>query len=80
MMFDGVTKYTRSAVMTGKAFLKMVTHKGIPLSCIAVRLNCKLATIKAIGFMETVPKPYIVKFISAFRDSLTDHDVQALTN
>lgn len=65
--------------MTGKEFLKLVTHRGIPLSCIAGRLNCKLATLRAMEFMETVPKPYVVKFISAFQDSLSEKDMMLLT-
>jgi hypothetical protein len=65
--------------MTGKDFLKLVTHRGIPLSCIASRLNCKLTTLKAMAYMETVPKPYIIKFISAFQDSLSEQDMQLLT-
>lgn len=65
--------------MTGKEFLKLVTHRGIPLSCIAVRLNCKLATLRAMSFMETMPKPYIIKFIYAFQDSLSEQDMKLLT-
>ncbi len=65
--------------MTGREFLKLVTHKGIPLSCIAVRLNCKLATLRAIEFMESVPRPYIIKFIAAFQDSLSDSELELLT-
>mgnify|MGYP001124112759 CR=1 FL=1 len=65
--------------MTGREFLKLVTHRGIPLSCIAGRLNCKLATLRAFEFMESVPKPYIIKFISAFQDSLSEQDMQLLT-
>lgn len=66
--------------MTGKEFLKLVTHKRIPLSCIAVRLNCKLATLKALNNVENMPKAYIIKFISAFQESLSENDLYALTH
>ena len=65
--------------MTGREFLRFLARRGIPLSCIAVKINCKLATLKAIEFMDTVPKPYIVKFIAAFRDSLSESDLALLT-
>ena len=65
--------------MTGKEFLKLVARRGIPLSCIAGRLNCKLATIRAFELMESVPKPYVIKFISAFQDSLSPQDLDLLT-
>lgn len=66
--------------MTGKEFLKLVTHKRIPLSCIAARINCKLATLKALERVEKVPKAYVIKFISAFQDSLSEQDMVLLTH
>ncbi|MDT0594243.1 hypothetical protein [Glaciecola petra] len=65
--------------MTGKEFLRLVARRGIPLSCIASRLNCKLATIRAFELMDTIPKPYVIKFISAFQDSLSPQDLDLLT-
>jgi len=66
--------------MTGQEFLKLVTHKRIPLSCIAVRMNCKLTTLKALSQVESMPKAYVIKFISAFQDSLSESDLYALTH
>lgn len=64
--------------MTGKNFIKLVTHKRIPLSCIALKLNCKLQTLRALEKQEKVPYAYIVKFIHAFKSSLSEKEVYAL--
>jgi hypothetical protein len=64
--------------MTGRAFIRLITKRGIPLSCIAIRLNCKLKTLKAIERMEQVPRHYISTFVNAFKECLTDSDVQLL--
>lgn len=66
--------------MTGKQFVKLVTHKRIPLSCIAVRINCNLATLKALEKLDQVPAPYLVKFMCAFQDSLSASDIELLSH
>jgi len=66
-------------VMTGRAFIRLIAKRGIPLSCIANKLDCKLSTLKAIEKMETVPRYYSLKFINAFKDSLTLSDMELLT-
>lgn len=66
--------------MTGKSFIKLVTHKRIPLSCIALRLDCKLQTLRALEKQEKVPRAYIVKFINAFQNSLSEKELYTLTH
>lgn len=65
--------------MTGRAFIRLIAKRGIPLSCIATKLNCKLATLRSIERMESVPKHYVLRFADAFKESLTDKDLQLLT-
>lgn len=65
--------------MTGKEFLKLVSRRGIPLSSIAGRLNCKLSTLQALTSMDSVPKHYVVKFIAAFQDCLSPNDLDLLS-
>lgn len=64
--------------MTGRAFVRLITKRGIPLSCIAAKLNCRLTTLKALERLERVPRHYVLHFVNAFRDSLTDSDMQLL--
>ncbi|GLR70055.1 hypothetical protein [Agaribacter marinus] len=65
--------------MTGREFIKFIGKRGIPLSCIATRLNCKLATLRALEKVEAVPKHYVTMFVSAFQDSLSEQDLRVLT-
>lgn len=64
--------------MTGRAFIRLVTKRGIPLSCIANKLNCRLEALKAIEKMETVPRHYAISIVNAFKDSLTPSDMKLL--
>ncbi len=65
--------------MTGRAFIRLIAKRGIPLSCIAAKLNCKLATLRAIEKMEQVPKHYANRFVTAFKGSLTASDMELLS-
>jgi hypothetical protein len=64
--------------MTGKAFIRFINKRGIPLSCIATRLNCKLTTLRSLEQHETVPKHYVAQFIAAYGSSLSQRDLQIL--
>jgi len=64
--------------MTGKAFIRFINKRGIPLSCIAARLNCKLATLRSLEYQEKVPRHYVAMFIAAYGTSLSKQDLQIL--
>jgi hypothetical protein len=64
--------------MTGKAFIRFINKRGIPLSCIATKLNCKLATLRSLETQERVPQHYLSEFIGAYSTSLSKHDLQIL--
>ena len=52
--------------MTGKRFLNFLAHRGIPASCFAQRLGCKLSSIQNLKSCEQVPKHYINMLIREF--------------
>ncbi|MFC3121718.1 hypothetical protein [Agaribacter flavus] len=64
--------------MTGKEFIKFLSKRGIPLSCIASKLGCKLANLRAIEKMDAVPKFYLEGFFANFKDSLSKKDKKRL--
>lgn len=66
--------------MTGKQFLKFIGKRGIPLSCIAAKLGCKLETLRDLCNKETMPMYYIKRFIAEFKDRLTRDDIALLTS
>ncbi|MFC4699441.1 hypothetical protein ACFO4O_04625 [Glaciecola siphonariae] len=66
--------------MTGRAFIRLVAKRGIPLSCIANKLDCQLSTLKALERAEKVPKHYVFRFVNAFHSSLTESDMLALAH
>ena len=65
--------------MTGRAFMRFIRQRGIPLSCIAEKLNCKLSTLRDLTNHDQVPHYYITQFISAFHATLSEEEVKALT-
>ncbi|MEM0909346.1 MAG: hypothetical protein AAGJ37_00110 [Pseudomonadota bacterium] len=65
--------------MTGRAFMRFIRHRGIPLSCFAEKLNCKLSTLRDLTRQEQVPHYYIIQFIIAFHTMLSDEEVRMLT-
>ncbi|MBT1449648.1 hypothetical protein KJ365_02050 [Glaciecola sp. XM2] len=64
--------------MTGKAFIRFLAKRGIPLSCIATKLNCKLDTLRSLERVEHVPQHYVASFIYIYQDSLSEQDRQFL--
>ncbi|WP_395343230.1 hypothetical protein PN836_002935 [Ningiella sp. W23] len=65
--------------MTGRAFIRLISKRGIPLSCIANRLNCQLKTLRALEQSDKVPSHYVNGFKRAFKESLTLADIQLLS-
>ncbi|GEM_PF-3280862 len=65
--------------MTGRAFIRFIRHRGIPLSCLAERIDCKLSTLQNIQAQDEVPDYYISRFISEYDASLTEEEVKALS-
>lgn len=66
--------------MTGKRFLTFLAHRGIPASCFAQRLGCRLSSIKKLQFCDKVPRHYINMLISEFGVYLTGSDLDLLSN
>ncbi|MGQ8363686.1 hypothetical protein [Glaciecola sp. 1036] len=64
--------------MTGREFIRFISNHGIPLSCIADKLNCKLSTLKSLEKMEKIPQYYIKRFIRAFDHLLNDNEIARL--
>jgi len=64
--------------MTGRVFIRLITKRGIPLSCIADKLNYQLSTLRKIEKMEQVPKHILFRFVNAFKDSLEPTDIEML--
>ena len=64
--------------MIGRAFIRLIAKRGIPLSCIASKLNCRLSTLKSLENKECVPRHYLQKFTKAFKSSLTEKDIDLL--
>nr|WP_136252196.1 hypothetical protein [Ningiella ruwaisensis] len=66
--------------MTGKAFIRLIAKRGIPLSCIANKLNCKLSTLRSLETYEKVPSHYLKRFKQYFQHNLTEQDLLLLAN
>ena len=64
--------------MTGRAFFRFISKRGIPLSCIATKLNCKLATLKQLEKVDVVPTYYIQQFLAAFKPVLNERELEQL--
>ncbi|MGS2719986.1 hypothetical protein [Paraglaciecola aestuariivivens] len=65
--------------MTGKRFLNFLAHKGIPASCFAQRLGCKLSAIQNLQHCDTVPKHYINMLIKEFGHYLQGSDIERMS-
>lgn len=64
--------------MTGKRFLSILAHRGIPASCFAHRLGCNLSSINKLKSYEQVPKHYINFLIREFGSFLNINDLARL--
>lgn len=64
--------------MTGKRFLSFLAHRGIPASCFAQRLGCKLSSIKKLKSYDQVPKHYVNLLIKEFGSFLNGSDLDRL--
>jgi hypothetical protein len=64
--------------MTGKRFLTFLAHRGIPASCFAQRLGCRLSSIKKLQSCDKVPRHYINMLISEFGVYLTVRELVIL--
>lgn len=64
--------------MTGKRFLTFLAHRGIPASCFAQRLGCRLSSIKKLQYCDKVPRHYINMLIREFGVYLNGRDLDLL--
>jgi len=64
--------------MTGKRFLSILAHRGIPASCFAQRLGCNLSSINKLKSYDQVPKHYINFLIREFGSVLNINDMARL--
>ena len=64
--------------MTGKRFLTLLAHHGIPASCFAQRLGCNLSSIKKLKAYDTVPKHYVNKLRNEFGAHISDKHLKEL--